>query len=394
MSQYAPDNALMEGCLMTIGLGIDTGGFKVLGGISGGINKVGWNIFSKTLNRMGIAEPMAKLSTLKYLQKFSPAINKIPTIAQSATESAGLLAMYDGITDFTDKLKTKKVSELTRDDLLESFHATGRGYAGGLAIGTLGGVSNNVLQRVNSKAIQSMYPTFSMEAQKMGAAKLPLKYRAIATGTFVGTGLFEFGVVFPASHATYDYVVGGDKEAFKHITWESALEEGIKGFLAIKMQHMPNLKATTKDVEWKGKFNSEIKYGTYELRSLGVKDYMELKQKVESPEFRKSAMESDKVPVSTKNKLIYDNTGYMNKATVPIDKTSIEIIDNEICLVSSTKDNVLVDVTPMESMSQAKLLEGISANLNLVDGVVRKASKLDYEGSNNINAFYEKVLRS
>lgn len=390
MSQYAPDNMLMEGSLMTIGLGIDSWSFNVLKGISGGINNVGWNVFSKTLNRMGVAEPMAKLSTLKYLQKLSPAINKIPTIAQSATESAGLLAMYDGITDFTDKLKTKKVSELTRDDLLESFHATGRGYAGGLAIGTLGGVSNNVLQRVNSKAIQSMYPTFSMEARKIGAAKLPLKYRAIATGTFVGTGLFEFGVVFPASHATYDYVVGGDKEAFKHITWESALEEGIKGFLAIKMQHMPNLKATTKDVEWKGKFNSEIKYGTYELRSLGVKDYMELKQKVESPEFRKSAMESDKVPVSTKNKLIYDNTGYMNKATVPIDKTSIEIIDNEICLVSSTKDNVLVDVTPMESMSQAKLLEGISANLNLVDGVVRKASELDYEGSNNINAFYEK----
>lgn len=383
-SKYKDLSTTQEVAETAILLAADLPTFTMMGAGAGALTNYGWRAGANILKYMGVPQNIAKIA----------AIQSMSNIAKSSVTTGALLGTYDLTLSLANKLSTTRISDLDSEDYKEMANSFGKGMAAGVAIGVFSGITHNVLQRMNSNAVKKLYSTVD-GGISVKAGGSPSKIKLINIGVHTAAGIIEGGVIFPLSHAIYDYAQGNE-DAFSEITAESMIKDGIKFAIAIKAQQMPSIieqvqsSAYIIDPNFKKPFENDFTYSKAELNRLGVKDYFELKSKAKDQNWIEGLKDNKNITSADFLKVMYDAEGLMFNKSMSVDKSTAEKVNGKPVLVSRDAKGGIVDIVEYKSMKEAKQAEYAMEEINITDGVVVKASNLDARGIMELNAEYEK----
>ncbi len=253
-----------------------------------------------------------------------------------------------------------------------------------------GGMSEVILQRVNSQMLSKMY-RLDAETGKMvimgGNKTLPIKL--VNTVGWGGSAIIEGGLFA----ATHELTESGNLDG---MTAEKFFEEGLKFMVGIKAQGIggaiANIKSGyTRDPRYNKAYAFTGKYTDYspaEFRMMGVKDLAELKAKFESGEIGK-LLNTD-VPYMTRLKVLYDGAGIQAKKTFDIAKSEAVYSqkDRKWYLYSTDKYGNRVDVLECANKAEAKELEIWADNFNITNSAIKNVKRLSPENVRLLNNEY------
>ena len=384
-SKYKDLSTVQEVAETAILLGADMPVFSLLGAGSGAISNYGWRAASEVATIMGVPTNIAKVA----------AIRSITSVMKSGTQTGILLGAYDSLLAAGDKLSTTKISDLDSEDYQDMFlNPFTKGAVAGMAVGVFSGITHGLLQKMNSNAIKKLYPMVDGKvsiATTGGTARLKL----LNTGVHVGAGIIEGGLIFPLAHAAVDYAKG-EEDAFRNITTQSIVEDGLKFLVAIKGQQIgsivKDIKSSTYmvDPNFKKPFENKFKYSKMELNRWGVKDVAELREKAKDSDWIKEAQKSGSITAVDFLKVMYDSEGLMFNNRMAINKTVASTIGKTPVLISYDKDGKTIDIAEYKSNAEAKKAEYIMNEVNVVDNIITNSANLDSRATIELNAEYEK----